>query len=207
LADPVGGRSSPGALRLTVPAAVAAVAVLLCGCSDGAGDEAQAEPTATSSEEQITSSTIATANADSGVGGTINASGGVVDLGGVPIRHESGVVVTLEQLLVEPSYVVLEFSAANGSPGEVALAGDTVRGITLEFDDPTVVMTYQAPSINETLELSSGEVLEAEIVFLGVLPENAAALDITFNPAPEADGDVAEPTIRAVDIPMTTVGG
>lgn len=188
------------------------VVVLLSGCSDGDGGDAQADPTTptsstSSSEERDTSSTVATASADSGVDGTINASGGVVDLGGVQVRHESGVVVTLERLVVEPSYVVLEFSAANGSPGEVALAGDTTQGITLELDDPAVVMTYQAPSVNETLELSSGEVLEAEIVFLGVLPADASSMDITFNLQPEADGDVAEPTIRADGVPIVLTGG
>ena len=143
------------------------------------------------------------------VDGTINASGGVVDLGGAQVRHESGVVITLKRLLVEPSYVILEFSAANGSSDEVALAGDTNQGIILEVDDPAVTMTYQAPSVNETLELSSGEVLEAEIVFLGVLPDNASTMDITFNPGPvpEPDGDVAEPTIEAAGIPIAADGG
>jgi len=117
------------------------------------------------------------------------------------------VVITLERLVVEPSYVILEFRAANGSSGEVALAGDTNRGIILGVDDPAVTMTYQAPSVNETLELSSGEVLDAEIVFLGVLPGDASMMDVTFNPEPEPDGDVAEPTIEALGIPIVPTGG
>ena len=146
-------------------------------------------------------------DAGSGVDDAINASGGVVDLGGVQARHESGVVVTLERLVVEPAYVVLEFSAVNGSPDKVALAGDSSSGISLTVDDAGTVLTYQSPSVNESLELSSGEVLEAEIVFLGVLPGDAETLEVTFNREPEPDGDVAEPTIQIVDVPIATAGG
>ncbi len=201
-------------MLLVVPALVLAT---LAGCggeaprqraSGSSGSESTPVTTGpTTSAGEASPASTAAVDAGSGVDDAINASGGVVDLGGVQIRHPSGVVVTLERLLVEPSYVVLSFSAANGSPDEVALAGDSSTGITLEVDDPNVVMTYQAPSVNETLEFSSGEVIEAEIVFLGVLPGDTETIDVTFNPEPDPDGDVVEPTIQAVAIPTVIAGG
>ena len=172
------------------------MAVLAAGCTDAGS----------SSPPSTTAPAVPTTEVD---GGATFASGGVADLGGVQVRDTSGVVVTLERLVVEPAYVVLEFSAVNGSAEEVALAGDPTTGITLTVDDPAAVMTYQAPSDNETLELASGEILEAEIVFVGVLPVDVSTMDVTFNanPDPGADSDVVEPTIEATDIAIVVTTG
>lgn len=200
-------RSQAAITALTLALGLAAV-VAACGTSDDPEPAASADESDDQTDEADDSAPAVEAGEGSDDGSDDGSAQGpasptastTVELG-VQVADDSGVVVTLERLVVEPTFVVLELSAANGSPDKVALAADNETGIELTTDDPSTVLTYRAPSENESLELSSGEVLEGEIVFLGLLGDGATTLDVTFNPEPDpGDSETLQPTIAFVDV-------
>jgi len=96
-------------------------------------------------------------------------------------RHPTGVLMRVERLTIEPTFVSAEISAVNGYRDPINLAQSPFDGMTL-VDDLGTVYNWSQPEENGVLRIEPGGTLEGAVVFLGELNPDASSLTLTTNP-------------------------
>jgi len=108
---------------------------------------------------------------------------------GLEQRHPNGVLVRLESVRYEPTFVSVEVTAVNGYRETVTLASSPFTGATL-VDDLGGTYSWLPPRENESLMVEPGATLSGTLVFGGELDDEATSLLLQLNEAQALD----EPT-------------
>lgn len=156
------------------------LSALLAGCSvPGTGAPAQPGPTTptVSAAQEPSESGEPTAGS---AGATTSADpAATIDLTGADLldQHQNGTLLSVDSVRVERTGIVVGITLVNGFTETVGL---NRRGVHL-IDDLGNSYNFDEPDTNAELALEPGAELNGELVFLGVLPDEATSLVLKAN--------------------------
>jgi len=183
----------PTTSRLAVLAACSALVLAGCSGSDG-GDGQDAGATQTAAQENAEPTAEATADptadeqddatstdapTDEATAGGDAEAAEATDLSdrGLEDRHQNGAVLSVQSVRVDRTGVVIGVSVINGHTHPVSLNARRMYVL----DDRGNGYNFRPPAQNSNLTVEPGAELAGDLVFLGVVPQDATSLTLKTN--------------------------
>lgn len=118
------------------------------------------------------------------------------------ISHANGVVLTVESIRFDEELITIDIAAINGSDASVYLTDNGREGAVLK-DNTGFRYQFLPPEDNKDLKIAKGERLSGSLIFIGQLKDEAASLDLVFNPKGQENSEYTDtPTFNLESIDL-----